>query len=261
MKDRSHTPASLKFLFILLSVGLFILPCATEETKDEASSRTGYASWYGGKFHGRTTASGEVFDKNKLTAAHRRLPFGTILEVTNLANDKSVTVRITDRGPFVEDRIIDLSRAAAEEIGLVRSGVAKVEIEVIESTGEQQELSGPGKEEAGNESTSHGEPGSVGLESEKLDTGKVYKDPRDNPLYTFPEPVSYTIQIASFSHEENAQRLYTLLQEEGFSPACEKSSSGHHRVVLPDVEPDKLEEVKQRLSELGHTSLLIREKL
>jgi len=99
-------------------------------------SESGQASWYGGKFHGRTTASGETFDTNALTAAHKTLPFGTVVEVTNLDNGRAVTVRINDRGPFVEGRIIDLSRAAAEKIDMVGTGVARVEIHLVENPGE-----------------------------------------------------------------------------------------------------------------------------
>ena len=79
----------------------------------------GVASWYGGKFHGRLTSSGEVFDTNEMTAAHRTLPFGTIVKVTNMDNGKSAMVKINDRGPFVDGRIIDLSRAAAEQIDML----------------------------------------------------------------------------------------------------------------------------------------------
>ena len=82
----------------------------------------GLASWYGGKFQGRLTSSGEVFDTNLLTAAHKTLPFGTLVKVTNLANGRSAVVKINDRGPFVEGRIIDLSRAAAEQIDMVGTG-------------------------------------------------------------------------------------------------------------------------------------------
>ena len=89
------------------------------------------ASWYGGKFQGRQTASGEIFDTNEFTAAHKTLPFGTIVKVTSLESGESTIVRINDRGPFVPGRIIDLSRAAAAAIGLAGKGVAKVRIQVI----------------------------------------------------------------------------------------------------------------------------------
>jgi len=91
----------------------------------------GLASWYGGKFQGRLTASGEVFDTNLLTAAHKTLPFGTLVKVTNLANGRSIMVKINDRGPFVAGRIIDLSRAAAERIEMVGTGTARVSVEVL----------------------------------------------------------------------------------------------------------------------------------
>lgn len=91
----------------------------------------GFASYYADEFHGRQTANGETFDMNAMTAAHKTLPFGTICRVTNLENGKSVLVRINDRGPFVKERIIDLSKGAAGKIGAINSGVIKVKIEVI----------------------------------------------------------------------------------------------------------------------------------
>jgi rare lipoprotein A len=93
--------------------------------------QTGHASWYGGKFQGRLTANGERFDTNKHTAAHRTLPFGTRVRVTNLDNGKSTVVRINDRGPFIQGRIIDLSRAAAEELDMIETGTAPVRIEIV----------------------------------------------------------------------------------------------------------------------------------
>jgi 3D (Asp-Asp-Asp) domain-containing protein len=91
-------------------------------------SRLGRASWYGPRFHGNPTASGETFDMNQLTAAHRTLPLGTRALVHNLENDRSVVVRINDRGPYIAGRDIDLSYGAARALGMVSPGVAKVEI-------------------------------------------------------------------------------------------------------------------------------------
>ncbi len=91
----------------------------------------GGASWYGPGFHGRLTANGETFNSNHLTAAHRTLPFGTKLRVTNLNNGRSVVVRVNDRGPFIKGRIIDLSAAAARRIKMIDSGVASVRVEVM----------------------------------------------------------------------------------------------------------------------------------
>jgi rare lipoprotein A len=91
----------------------------------------GVASWYGPGFHGRTTASGEIYDMHALTAAHPSLPLGTLVEVRNLENDKRVQVRINDRGPHVKRRVIDLSRAAAERLEMIAPGTARVEVVVL----------------------------------------------------------------------------------------------------------------------------------
>ena len=94
-------------------------------------SEEGNASWYGDPFNGRHAANGEIYDMNKLTAAHRTMPFETMVRVTNVNNGKTTTVRITDRGPFVDNRIIDLSHAAAQEIGSLGPGVVPVRLEVL----------------------------------------------------------------------------------------------------------------------------------
>lgn len=100
--------------------------------RSAATTETGLASYYGTKYHGRPTASGEVYNMNELTAAHPRLAFGTRVKVTHLANHKSVTVRINDRGPFSKGRVIDLSQAAAQELQMIQSGLAAVKLEIVE---------------------------------------------------------------------------------------------------------------------------------
>src|SRR5436189_2027216 len=97
-----------------------------------AEEKVGYASWYGDPYHGRRTSNGETYNKYSLTAAHRTLPFDTVVKVKNLANGQIVKVRINDRGPFKENRIIDLSYAAAKEIGMLGPGTARVSLEVLE---------------------------------------------------------------------------------------------------------------------------------
>ena len=92
----------------------------------------GPASWYGNPFHGRKTANGETYDMNELTAAHKELPLGTKVEVTNLSNGRKVVVRINDRGPFHGNRVLDLSRAAAQELGTLNAGVAQVQIRALQ---------------------------------------------------------------------------------------------------------------------------------
>jgi rare lipoprotein A len=95
------------------------------------SVEIGMASYYSDKFEGKKTASGELYKSSKMTAAHPTLPFGTLVKVTNLSNNKSVNVTVNDRGPFVKDRIIDLSKSAAVKLDYIDQGVAKVKVEPI----------------------------------------------------------------------------------------------------------------------------------
>ncbi|MCL4510414.1 MAG: septal ring lytic transglycosylase RlpA family protein [Bacteroidetes bacterium] len=106
-------------------------PSFNTSTEKPLLTVEGIASYYSYGFDGKKTASGEIFNKNSLTAAHREFPFGTLLRVTNLGNGKSVEVVVNDRGPFDKSRIIDLSEAAAREIDMIQDGTAKVKIEVL----------------------------------------------------------------------------------------------------------------------------------
>lgn len=101
-------------------------------TQQHSKSETGVASYYADKYHGKQTASGEIFDMHALTAAHPNYKFGTRVKVTHLASNRSVTVRINDRGPFIKGRVIDLSLAAAKELQMVKSGIAQVKLEIVE---------------------------------------------------------------------------------------------------------------------------------
>jgi rare lipoprotein A len=128
-------------LVITSSLGLLLLSCGEKRTVRAAvpppppvsGVEVGVASWYGHPYHGRTAASGETYDMEQFTAAHRTLPFGTLVRVVNVENNKTVDVRINDRGPFVDDRIIDLSLAAARSIDLVGPGTARVRLEVLQA--------------------------------------------------------------------------------------------------------------------------------
>jgi rare lipoprotein A len=121
--------ATLTIASLFISGSAFFLPAAVQAEPVETAGRvvqSGRASWYGPGFHGRRTASGETFNTNALTAAHRTLPFGTKVRVVNKTTGKSVIVRINDRGPYAHGRVIDLSKASAQAIGI--SGVASVTV-------------------------------------------------------------------------------------------------------------------------------------
>jgi len=117
----------IKWMMILY----FIWSCCCLGGSSDFYAEQGYASYYGDEFQGKKTASGEIYNKWDYTCAHRKFPFGTKLKVTNLKNQKSVIVRVNDRGPWVKGRIIDLSFAAAKEIGMIADGVIKVKVMLI----------------------------------------------------------------------------------------------------------------------------------
>lgn len=136
--------ATCKHLAIVLvtALGILVAGCGTGSPRFASTPSVepwtgsteleGVASYYADEFHGRTTANGEIYDMNALSAAHRSFPFGTLLRVTNTENGKSVVVRVNDRGPFVEGRIIDLSLGAAKAVDMIKSGTALVTIDVLE---------------------------------------------------------------------------------------------------------------------------------
>jgi len=116
------------------SVGCTLVggPAAAPPGPSTGWTEQGIASWYGDPFHGRQTSSGETYDMEEMTAAHRTLPFGTVLQVVNLDNGRTVQVRVNDRGPYVDGRVIDVSRRAARELDMVGPGTARVYVTVIE---------------------------------------------------------------------------------------------------------------------------------
>ncbi|HEX2056684.1 MAG TPA: septal ring lytic transglycosylase RlpA family protein [Nitrospiraceae bacterium] len=130
-------PAKTPYRWITGILGLAVVSsgCASlskgEVALDLGIKDRGVASWYGKEFHGRMAANGEIFDMAALTAAHRKLPLGTLVRVVNLVNGKQVDVRINDRGPYVTGRILDLSYAAAAELGMVEAGTSVVHLEVV----------------------------------------------------------------------------------------------------------------------------------
>lgn len=201
-----------------------------------AAFEVGTASWYGGKFQGRKTANGEIFDTNKFTAAHRTLPFHTKVKVTNLENGKTTTVRINDRGPFVRGRIIDLSRAAAKELDMIHSGTAKVRIEII-GAADSIPLPEPEIPEKPPERPSGP---AAGADSGTAD--------------------SYKIQLGSFSIEENAKRMKEYLQNRGLTAAFEYGPGGIIRVVIAGVVEDVLPKLLARLRQIGVTEYLLRKE-
>jgi len=115
----------------LLTLGIIFVISFIDYSYSQSYTQDGIASYYADKFEGRTTASGEKYKHSKMTAAHKTLPFGTMVRVTNLENSNRVEVKINDRGPYVENRIIDLSKSAAEQLGFINQGLTEVKIEIL----------------------------------------------------------------------------------------------------------------------------------
>lgn len=120
-----------RILTAVVVATLISLPATASARVKKGHTQKGVASYYHDSLHGRKTASGEVYNKRLPSAAHKSLPLGTKVRVTKLSNGKSIVVRVNDRGPFIKGRIIDLSRAAAKNLGIINRGVAKVKVEVL----------------------------------------------------------------------------------------------------------------------------------
>ena len=175
-------------------------------------TQVGNASWYGDKEHNRKTASGERFNKYAYTAAHKTLPFGTVVRVTNLENGRDVVVEINDRGPFIKGRIIDLSYGSAKSIDLVRMGVAKVKVDVISSpSGRRGNYFNPLYTVQ------------VGSFSSKVNAYSVERDLKSNIKKSVRvEPVEvkgdtfYRVRVGMFSSRKQAEDLKQQLKRYGY---------------------------------------------
>lgn len=189
----------------------------------------GKASWYGKKFHGRPTSSGEVFDMHKKTAAHKTLPIGTYVKVLNLSNKKYCVVRINDRGPFIKGRIIDLSFAAAKDIGLIGPGVASVKIVAL------------GREVGRLESESGSKPLVEWIDLEKGD---------------------FTIQVGAFKDKENAfklaDRLKVIFDDVHIAVQVDEDRKSLYKVLVSRCKTlTKAEETEKILEDMGLTEAFI----
>ncbi|MDD2563169.1 MAG: septal ring lytic transglycosylase RlpA family protein [Salinivirgaceae bacterium] len=179
---------------------------------------TGKASFYANKFEGKTTASGEKYTHNKLTAAHKTLPFGTMVKVTNLTNSKSVTVRVNDRGPFIEGRIIDVSKTAAEKLNFVEMGVVDVKIEVVEESQTETTIEPTANKTAEVEMASVTEATNK-PEQENTKVTEVNTIPILTTNYyqlssAKSEPIGFGIQIASYKESGNLLERAALVESE-----------------------------------------------
>lgn len=181
----------------------------------EGFSEVGLASWYGPGFHGRKTANGEVYDMYGRTAAHKLLPLGTVVRVTNLENGRSAEARINDRGPFVRGRVIDLSYALAQDLDIVDRGTARVKVVALQgprgTPPPPAELAGPFAWQIGAFAVREN---AYGLAAKLRDSFRVVSV----RVYDRGDVVFHRVRVGQYTSTEEARRALPALQERGFSP-------------------------------------------
>ena len=254
-------------LMLILSLSfMHFLAAQGEIISDET-----YASYYGEAFNGRPTANGEIFDMNAYTAAHKTLPFGTLVEVTNLENGKKVIVRINDRGPFVGNREIDVSKAAAIALDMLSGGVVRVRLRRIDpnnmgSFTSTETSEKPVNQEKAPVKTEETSSRAKDLVKTKEQDFQASTDSAKNQNLVYvpakaseTEGVLWRIQLGSFKREENALRLVIKLRKIGFEPAYEKTETTT-RVVLYGIRPHELEKVKRVLELNSFNDYVLRQE-
>ena len=193
---------------LLLAALLLAAGCASAPAGRPGDRERGIASWYGPGFHGRQTANGETYDMHAMTAAHKSLPFDTVVEVRNLDNGRRTRVRINDRGPFVRGRIIDLSRSAADAIDMIGSGVARVEITVVR----------PSRKEARRDGTAG--PGWLVQAGAFSDRDRATERARRLRSYGEARVVSagrlFKVLLGPWRRQDEAERVAARLRRDGF---------------------------------------------
>jgi rare lipoprotein A len=255
---------------IVIGLALSALCAAQTQPASETSSfrQEGIASWYGAEFAGRPTASGEIFNPSQLSAAHPTLPFGTLLRITNKHNNKQATVRVNDRGPFVSARIIDVSRAAAEQLDMISTGTAPVLVEALgEVAAAPAALSpvpAPGQ-------TIVVQPGSVQpISAQEAVQAASQNGETAVPLTGVPAQIKpslppagsgklYRVQVGSYKIARNAVDAFDKLKGAGLNPAYERYGE-FYRVVLAGIRADNIQYVAGQLGAAGFREALIREE-
>lgn len=217
-------------------------------------------SYYADDFHGKKTSNGETFNMYDYTCASKSLPFNTKLKITNNKNSKSVIVRVNDRGPFVPDRVLDLSKAAAIQLDMVKDGTARVKIEIIER-GPDTKISidtarkanqimtarfGPDWNKANKSTTKSTET----INQNQNKNKKIIEESGPNAILE--------IQIASFSKKENAQALAKKLYNLGYRNIFIRSNGEIYRIIIKKIPKSQIKQVEEKLKKDGYENYIIR---
>lgn len=204
-------------------------------------------SYYAGDFHGKKTSNGEYFNMNALTCASKNLPFNTVLKVTNLANGKSVEVRVNDRGPFVPGRELDLSKAAATKLDMIKSGTAHVKIEIVKL--------GPNTKISQQTAAKAEKIMQQRFPNEYKKEKKIETTPKVRPDGTF-----WDIQVGAFSTREAANKLAQKLLKEGFKDIVFQKGNDIFRVVIRNVPAKEVPSIENKLKNAGYEEYVIRQR-
>lgn len=232
------------FVFVLLFLSATITAYATD---------TGNASWYGDAFHGKKTASGEVFNMYEDTAAHRSFDFGTLVKVTNLDNGNSVVVRINDRGPYVGNRIIDLSKSAFLKIAALDEGVIKVEIEIVDKDENVEGDTEEGDTESIEPITDTDDDDTestpdidldLDLDTDEDDTNPVI-DPDTDPIKIDDSDVVYRLQFGAFKYRENAIKFARLLVKKNIKVKVYKAKYKSGKILYKVISDEEFDDIKK----------------
>jgi rare lipoprotein A len=214
----------------------------------------GIASWYGTEFEGHPTASGELFNPAQLTAAHPNLPFGTMLRVTNTQNNRQVTVRVNDRGPFVNTRIIDVSRAAAEALDILATGTAPV---VVELAGQASLTTPPAAPPVPADPWIAPVPAQANPPAATpAGYNAAVVKPGIPPLGTAKR---YSVQVGSYKISRNAVETFDRVKSLGLAPSYERHDD-YYRVVLTGVRAEDIQSLAGRLGSVGFREIFVREE-
>lgn len=221
----------------------------------EGYQQRGLASWYGRDFHGKPTSGGEPYDMHAMTAAHKTLPIPTWVEVRNLTNGKRVIVRVNDRGPFVDDRIIDMSYRAAQELEMVRDGTALVEVRALGAPTANL-LAANGSRPDTAVSAVSGASGDVRPERAERSFSIISEAAADTPRANDRPLRQMFVQVGAFSEHGNAERLVERLRQNGFDDTFVHSAPGQggllHRVRIgPLADADQYDRVNRGLRSIG----------
>jgi rare lipoprotein A len=243
-------------------------------TPEPGYAQTGMASWYGPQFHGQRTASGEVFDQEALTAAHPTLPIPSLVQVTNLENGREVIVRVNDRGPFVGERLIDMSRGAAEALGFEQAGHARVHVRYlgpaprrVNADGSEAPASPPSPAPALAPASAPQEEGPRSLLPPAPASGtELAGAPVEEPVRSAPQPVyaaasgSYFVQVGAYSDPTNAHRVRDVVGAAGpVVVDVRQTASGElFRVrVGPWASREEADAARQTLASLGYGESIV----